>query len=891
MDHRPLREADQGLVDTVLDGAAEAGLTLFVEGPWGIGKSAFLDATAREVQARGMAVVRLAGDEDARHLSFGSLRELLPGQELSDPAAAAAEIRAGLPERVALLVDDAQWLGPGSAAVLRLLHRDAAPGFLLVVATMPDPAPRPGLVQLAASERTLFRELAPFTVEELAAEVAARYFRPVPEDFAAELHRVSGGIPSFAHDLCAWIDLESWDPDAVAGDLAGLVPSSLRRATQARLRPLETRVRVMLRDLAILGRLASPRRLARLGGIEVDEIDRAAHALLRTGLVDATWPLQVSVPVLRSAVLRSFPTVDVATARLAAARMLHDEGEAPRHVAEQLLESPADQAAPWIAATCGLAADRATHRGDLRLAARCLSRALDDTIDEQERAALLAELGHTEMAAGQIGAAESHLLDALDMLGDPVERGRCYYDLGRLLIAQGRPSEAIELLELGALQAKLPVDLRTGIEAELWGLTWLDPGLWSSGGDAESPDAAAAGLVERFQQVLRGEPELDHVPGVLRGAQVVLATSRSDNLVIQGAAASLIWVDAYDEAARLLDGARSGECSERSSVVCGLRAHHRAKIAFHRGELDRCRQLSEVAFGHLSRSWPDLAPLAQAYSVRVALLQDDLAGAQRLAGEIPTPSPWRIMPSDIEWFGALGHLQLATAGPDAAVATFERAAVLAETSRIANPAVTDWRSGIAAALAMRGERSRARQLAEEALVLARQARTARATISALTDLAMISSVDAALEHLHEAMALAADHPARVERVRARLALGRTLRRKGHRHDAAEAVLAAQEEAEAIGARRLAGQATDEAHALGIPDGPATSGVGPGALTPTERRVAGRARRGMTNREIAQELFVTVKTVEYHLSNVYVKLGIDGRRRIPADVTDRADADV
>jgi DNA-binding NarL/FixJ family response regulator len=88
-----------------------------------------------------------------------------------------------------------------------------------------------------------------------------------------------------------------------------------------------------------------------------------------------------------------------------------------------------------------------------------------------------------------------------------------------------------------------------------------------------------------------------------------------------------------------------------------------------------------------------------------------------------------------------------------------------------------------------------------------------------------------------------------------------------------------------GAIRVAQRAHGELQATGEKIRPYAP-IGVESLTPSERRVADLAASGMTNRQIAQSLFVTVKTVEAHLSAAYDKLDISSRRQLPDALSDR-----
>ncbi|HEV2777181.1 MAG TPA: helix-turn-helix transcriptional regulator, partial [Solirubrobacteraceae bacterium] len=123
--------------------------------------------------------------------------------------------------------------------------------------------------------------------------------------------------------------------------------------------------------------------------------------------------------------------------------------------------------------------------------------------------------------------------------------------------------------------------------------------------------------------------------------------------------------------------------------------------------------------------------------------------------------------------------------------------------------------------------------------------------------------------------LLAQSPARLEEARARVALGGALRRDGHRVESREPLREGYELARRCGADALAETARSELRASGIRLRREAL-TGAAALTASEQRIAEMAAGGLSNPEIAQELFVTVKTIEMHLTHVYRKLDI-GRR--------------
>jgi DNA-binding CsgD family transcriptional regulator len=139
-----------------------------------------------------------------------------------------------------------------------------------------------------------------------------------------------------------------------------------------------------------------------------------------------------------------------------------------------------------------------------------------------------------------------------------------------------------------------------------------------------------------------------------------------------------------------------------------------------------------------------------------------------------------------------------------------------------------------------------------------------------------------LEPLREAVALAGEHPILLERAGCGVELGSALRRRGSRVEAAERLRGALDLADRIQAAPLAQRAEDELRLLGArPRRRRVSGAD--ALTPAERRVAELATAGYSNPEIAQALFVSLRTVETHLTHSYAKLGIAGREQLPASM--------
>ena len=193
---------------------------------------------------------------------------------------------------------------------------------------------------------------------------------------------------------------------------------------------------------------------------------------------------------------------------------------------------------------------------------------------------------------------------------------------------------------------------------------------------------------------------------------------------------------------------------------------------------------------------------------------------------------------------------------------------------IVNPSMFHWRVEAGLAALRLGRREDAERLIAEEAALAERFGAPRALGVARRAAALLERGPAAEDGLHSAAACFAGCGAQVEHAHTLVELGAAIRRNGRPVDAREILREALRQAEAIGAVTAARRARDE---IGLAGGraPARRDAA-GELSPSERRVAGLAASGRTNRQIADELYVTVKAVEWHLGNSYRKLDIRGR---------------
>jgi DNA-binding NarL/FixJ family response regulator len=279
---------------------------------------------------------------------------------------------------------------------------------------------------------------------------------------------------------------------------------------------------------------------------------------------------------------------------------------------------------------------------------------------------------------------------------------------------------------------------------------------------------------------------------------------------------------------------------------------------------------------------PGIVPFIPAVAPLVGALLDQ-GHVQHAALELDRVPPVESLPQLPPMIAVLlARMALRAARHDLTGALADWDTALARSSRTGGlkaPWIDDL-CVVAATQRAAGDLEAATDTAATALELARGWDTPGAIGQALAAQAQLVSSHDAVEILGEAVALLGSSPARLEHARALVSLGGALRRQGHRVDSREPLREGFELAAACGAETLAELARTELRASGIRLR-REAATGADGLTPSERRIAHMAAAGLSNPQIVQELFLTVKTVEMHLTQSYRKLGI-GRRTELAD---------
>ncbi len=537
------------------------------------------------------------------------------------------------------------------------------------------------------------------------------------------------------------------------------------------------------------------------------------------------------------------------------------------------------------------AAGAALRRGSPRSALIYLQRALAEPPTPELRSAVLGELGRAVFAAFDTSALE-HLQAARELALDPRERARLDLMLAEVCFYGGKRDRLFAVLEtgltdLGQEDPELTLKLRAMRTTALAG---LDAG-WAAADDAEHERLAAlAGADSETGRELQLSLAL---VGIWRGratASKTIARVRSafeERMFEQLAAGSatpiahglfaLIFADELDRAAELASRMMTLAAAHGSPLLLGLASHAHGWAQLRRGAL-----ADAEASGRLAVESAVLANARFAEPITRAPLGETLIERGRLdeAAEVLTgvPSGVQAQAASVFMGTALARLHRARGEREEAIAALETLGEEATRDGIDNPDVVPWRSELAHLIAAE-DPERARELAEGELAGARAVALPRAVGVALRARAACEHGAVREATLRDAVAVLETSPARLELARALIDLGGHLRRAGRRSDARELLRRALELAHRCAAEPLIELAGDELRAAdGRPRNPWLTGAA--ALTAGELRVARLAASGLSNQQVAETLFVTIKTVEMHLTNAYRKLGSSSRAELP-----------
>jgi DNA-binding CsgD family transcriptional regulator len=919
------------LQEAVKAAKAGDGQLVIIEGSAGLGKSSLLAESRAIASGEGMRVLGGRAGEHEAEFAFGVVRqlfeqllsnasenqraELLAGaaalveplfpavQPQSTPALADSPfaIQHGLYwlaantaylQPTCLIVDDLHWADPPSLHWLGYLVRrlDGLPLVVIAATRPPEQGHDPALLdELLADPAALIVQPAPLTLPSVTQLTSTRLGLEPDEAFCAAVTLATGGNPLFVGALLDTVAREKLEPTgAHAKTVLALGPRAISRAVSVRLTRLAPDAIAIAEAAAILGDGSELRHTAALAELDLIAAGQATSTLVRVDLLRAADPIEFFHPVVRSAL---YDTIDAGT-RIAlhrrAAEILAAAGAPPERGAAHLLQvTPAGDAG--VVRALRNAADRALASGAYTTAVDYLRRALAEPPEAEEQFDVLLELGLAERRTGRPDAID-RLQAAMQSASGPTRRARAGLEYGRTLFYANRLADAIAVLrEASDCLGDADSDLKERFDAEIIGAArWIadyyplaaerlaaidETELHGGGGSAQLlatlavDEAVRCGSLEQTTRrarqalamgVLQDEDAIGYqhaVNALFMAGETEEACTAYEHAVQQArqrgdpfALSNLLGFLAYvrlrlgrllDAEADLREGLELSRAAATASTAFQWHTGTLAEVLIERGELEEARALVESA--HL-----DDQP---AENMQLFFLR-----------------------------GARGKLHLLAHAPEQALADFQTIIDVAAAGGAFNPVWIPARSLAALALHQLGRDTEATRLIEEELAYARAWGAPVGIAVSLRTLGLVIGGADGLGMLEEAATMLEATPARLEQAHTLVEHGAALRRSKRRTEARVRLREGVEIAHRIGAAALVERANHELAATGARPRKLVQ-TGLETLTASERKVAQLAADDMSNKEIAQALFVTVKTVEVHLSSVYRKLEISSRRQL------------
>lgn len=856
------------LLDTARGGQGGAAV---LHGPAGIGKTALLGAMTT---GAGLAVLRAEGRQLERRFAWGGVRQLFETAVAAGVRPSGATALAG-PTLIA--VDDLHWLDEPSLRYLAyLIARVGELPVAVVMATRPsdDPLLRAALAQSPVAEVSL-GPLSPAATAGLLQQHLGTAPVAAVRDAA---HAATGGNPLLLTELARALRARGVAPgDELVEAVQAFASGRLSTVVRDRMVRLSPSAQACAEAVAVLGE-ASPSTAAAVADLDETTATAAADALVRAGVLRAALPLAFDSPLLRAAVVEQLPPARRAHLHLRAARVLRAAGAPPERCAAHWAEVP-DVVDAEAVTVLREAAARAAADGAPDVAVAHLSAALAATGGGAGAPQVLAELGVLEARLGRAEGVE-RLRAAIVASDDVVVRTRLARELAARLILDTRWDDAAAALE----QARDDLgdehrDARLLVEADLLGVRAY--------GQLRPPRAprvsGLAGTTPGQRAALRAAA-FAHVAGDGTAAAAIAAALRAappeadaDDPVGQWQQLyALVVAEAFADAERLVARCERDARERGLRPALALHLYAKASVALRTGRLH-----DALAWADEGRGLAAEVGVGGAEALCRAVAVEALVELGRHEEAATLLGPPVLVASDY----ARSFLLMASVAVSAAQGDHE--AVIAATGdhlererdgRARNPAVFPARSLRARALAALGSVAEARALVDEELDLARRFGAVGPVAVAEREAGLLAGPSAGLPLLQASVERLRSSERHLEHARSLLALGAALRRGNRREDARGPLRTALELATRAGAAPLAGQAREELAATGVRAVERPLG-GVAALTPSERRVALLAAEGRGNREIAQTLFVTLRTVETHLTHAYRKLGITSRTEL------------
>jgi DNA-binding CsgD family transcriptional regulator len=914
------REGELQTLDAAREAArAGQGGVVLLEGAAGRGKSALVALTGRRASQDGFRVLAARGGELEQDHPFGLIRQLYEpvlaaadterrARLLAGAAAPAAWIlsvtegetgvhAAGfaamqaifwLTAQVAaegpliLTIDDGQWADPSSLRALDFLARRISelPVMLLVALRPQEPGSRMDLLDELREVADARVSLGALRPESVALLVRERI--PEASDAVCDAcQAATAGNPLYLQELLRSLAADEALPDAATVHTASL--PTLGDRVIRRVERVAGDAPALARAMAVLGNGARLGLAAQLASVPEEQAGQIAHRLRRIELLHTEDPIVFVHPLIRRSVYDDIPETERQATHREAARLLRATGAPPEAVAAHLRTlTPSGDSS--VAAALAQAAERALQRAAVDEAVDWLERALAEGAPDPSRAELLARLG-TARAIQRDPAAIEDLRGAYALAEDPELRGRVGLTLAEVLAHAGQWDAAIDVIE--SLESGVD-DAGSALEAEIAairGIATLNDPARVADFDRRRPTYLALARGEHWasyalaallavEAANRGRPDeaIVFAERALEDGRLLGARGAGGWTTPQVLGA-LVETEQLDRASAVADEVEAAARASGSAfgLVAALSA--RGWVHARRGDLTAAESDLTTIFAFAADAGLLMVVTSLSFFlIDVLLERENLSEIAELVEQTQLGADFLNTNSGAMLLEARGRLRLLRRDTAGALDDL-RAAGRTISALGFGPAFSTWRSSLALALPA-ASRDEARGLADEELALGRMTGLARPQAIALRTLGLLDLAPAGTDLLRESVALLDGTPFRLDHARSLVELGSTLRRANQRSDARAPLVAGLRLAYQCGAQRLTRRAQRELQAAGGRR-PRLSTTGRDALTASELRVVELAASGATNTEIAQELFVSLKTVETHLSRSYLKLGLAG----------------
>jgi DNA-binding CsgD family transcriptional regulator len=922
-------------IDELLDGNVDGvDRALLICGHPGLGKTRLYGVALDRARARGQLVLRAAGSELEQDVAFGAAAQLFRSWIAATPAEERLALLRDAPEAVSALcgggaalsladaedglaishglfvvvaaaaetrqvliaVDDLQWCDQASLGFIQyLLHRLEELSGALLLTSRPSEAGGGELDLIAMHPAVRELDLTPLGRAAVSEMVARALGSGSAETLTDVCLQATGGNPFYLRELLLVL---AEDPEASAEQLdqraRSLAPATVARSLRVRVGRLGSEAGALARAVAILGDDVPLRTAATLAGLDMSTTSQAADALASVDVLMAREPLTFVHPLIRTALEQDIPASQRASRHLEAARLLAREGDSVERVAAHLLRGR-PEGDSWAVEQLRAAAAEARSRGAAQSAVRYLERALAEPPPGDLLAELLAELGSAEAAMG-LEVADEHLALAAEATDEPRILAEIALVHGGFLYARARPEAAVTVYREGLRQlGAAPPDengreLRDRLQTALVLSAATVPTLQAEARrlSAEALQRDPGDVIGQSERLLLAQASVEAAFGG-RPAQVVidLANRAWDHgRVLEGAThtgaswtlitAALCLAGDLERSVQTAEAAASNARQRSTPLVFATATYMRACPQLWQGDIDGALAALEFARDARRYGWRQYARSAAAHYCLCMIEKGDLGDAERVLLEDAPLSPPYDGEDAIRLY-ALAELRRAQGRPREA---YDIAHTAGEAAEVAIPYLgyCPWRCSAAQSALALGRRDRAGELVQEELDRLATTQVAHERIRALRLAGLCETGEAGLSKLHAAVELGEANLPRLETIHALIAWGSALRRGKQRAQARPPLERAFHMARRGGANALAELARTELAASGArPRRQALSG--PESLTASEHRVAALAAAGHSNREIASTLFVTPKTIEYHLRNCYRKLDIGTRREL------------